>query len=219
MIEGWRICRAPYADLLGEGARLYGGRWNSPGRSLVYLAEHPALAAFEVRVYLDLPHDLLPDDYVLMRVELPDEPPEAVEALPADTVATGDAWITAAESAVLRVPSVLVPSAYNLLLNPRHPRAAGARVVTVEPFRFDPRLWAGGSSGETARRRRRTCSLPSPFSTRIARFHARVCAASKSPRGGHSISAGSASNRSRAASAGVPAHRTAAAASPRSPRP
>ena len=147
MIEGWRICRAPFADLLGEGARLYGGRWNSPGRPLVYLAEHPALAALEVRVHLDLPHGLLPDDYVLVRVDLPDEPPEEVATLPADTVAAGDAWITAATSAVLRVPSVLVPSAYNLLLNPRHPRAAEAQIASTEPFQFDARLWAGVSMG------------------------------------------------------------------------
>lgn len=146
MIAGWRICRAPYADLLGEGARLYGGRWNSPGRPLVYLAEHPALAALEVRVHLDLPHDLLPDDYVLMKVILPDEPPEEIATLPADTAAAGDAWIASASSAVLRVPSVLIPSAYNLLLNPQHPRAAAAQIISTEPFQFDARLWAGISS-------------------------------------------------------------------------
>lgn len=146
MIQGWRICRAPFADLCGEGARLYGGRWNSPGKPLVYLAEHSALAALEVRVHLDLPPDLLPDDYVLMKVDLPDEPPEDVTARPADTVAAGDAWIASASSAVLRMPSVLVPFSYNLLLNPRHPRAAEAQIASAEPFQFDARLWAGVST-------------------------------------------------------------------------
>ena len=80
MIQAWRAGRAAYADLAGEGARRHGGRWNSPGLPMVYLAEHPALAVLAVRVHLDLPPDLLPDDYVLMRVDLPDEPPEEVAA-------------------------------------------------------------------------------------------------------------------------------------------
>jgi len=62
----WRLCRRPHATLDGEGARRFGGRWNSPGRPVVYLADHPALAALEVRDHLDLPFDLLPVDYVLM---------------------------------------------------------------------------------------------------------------------------------------------------------
>jgi RES domain-containing protein len=150
LIPAWRICRLPFADLHGEGARRYGGRWNSPGRALVYLAEHPALAALEVRVHLDLPHDLLPDDYALVEVALPDEPPEEVAALPADTVAEGDSWIESARSAVLRVPSALLPRAWNLLLNPRHPRASDARIIATEPFRFDPRLGAAAQGTGTA---------------------------------------------------------------------
>ena len=142
MIEAWRICRAPFADLSGDGASLYGGRWNSPGQPLVYLAEHPALAALEVRVHLDLPYDLLPDDYVMMKVALPDEPPGNIATLPANPAAVGNAWMASASSAVLRVPSVLVPSACNLLLNPRHSRAAEARITATEPFRFDARLFA-----------------------------------------------------------------------------
>src|ERR1700733_9218681 len=110
-MEAWRLCRRPYADLTGEGARRYGGRWNSVGRPVVYLAEHPALAALELRVHLDLPFDLLPDDFVLMRVETPDGPTAGHES-DADTVATGDLWLTEATSACLRVPSVLIPHAW-----------------------------------------------------------------------------------------------------------
>ena len=58
--EAWRLCRRPYADLTGDGARLAGGRWNRRGRAVVYLAEHPALAVLEVRVHLDVPLELLP---------------------------------------------------------------------------------------------------------------------------------------------------------------
>ncbi len=140
-MELWRLCRRPYADLTGAGARRLGGRWNSAGRPVVYLAEHPALAALELRVHLDLPFELLPADFVLMRVALPDRLVGGLDAIPPATAATGDAWLTEARSAALRVPSVLIPHAWNVLLNPRHPRAEQARVVTVEPFGFDPRLW------------------------------------------------------------------------------
>jgi len=137
----WRLCRRPFADLSGEGARRFGGRWNSRGQPVVYLADHPALAAMEVRVHLDLPFDLLPDDYMLMRVTLRDGVETVLDHLPSDPAATGDRWVKEARSAALRVPSVLVPNAWNVLLNPRHPDAAAAAIASVEPFRFDPRLW------------------------------------------------------------------------------
>ena len=136
----WRLCRRPHADLTGEGASRFGGRWNSPGRPVVYLAEHPALAALELRVHLDLPFDLLPVDFVLMRVAVPDSPDIAPPPSTA-TVATGDSWLTEATAATLRVPSVLVPHSWNVLLNPRHPNAVQVEVQGIEPFGFDARLW------------------------------------------------------------------------------
>ncbi len=139
-MDAWRLCRRPHADLTGEGARRFGGRWNSPGRPVVYLADHPALAALEVRVHLDLPFELLPVDYVLMRVVVPDTP-NAVYIVDNDTVAIGNAWLKECRSAALRVPSVLVPHAWNILWNPAHPGAALATLRETEPFQFDPRLW------------------------------------------------------------------------------
>lgn len=109
---------------------------------MVYAADHPALALLEVRVHLDVPPGLLPADYVMMRLSLPD-PAERLMALPEDPRAVGDAWLAAGRGAVLLVPSVLVPGAANLLLNPAHPGAAAARIEAVEPFAFDPRLWLG----------------------------------------------------------------------------
>ncbi|MEO3470995.1 RES family NAD+ phosphorylase [Roseomonas sp. CAU 1739] len=144
MITAWRLCRRPFADLSGEGARRFGGRWNSPGRAMVYAADHPALAVLEVRVHLDLPAELLPADYVLMRLALPD-PVETLPALPVDPRAAGDAWLAEARAPVLRVPSVLVPAASNLLLNPAHPAAASARIDAIDAFAFDPRLWLGAT--------------------------------------------------------------------------
>src|SRR5947209_17752709 len=130
----WRLCRRRFADLSGEGARRLGGRWNSAGRAVVYLAEHHALAVVELRVHLDLPFDLLPVDYVLMRVMVPDAELLGLQA-PTETAAIGDAWLQEARSVALRVPSVLVPHSWNVLLNPGHPDAAHATVHEIEPFR------------------------------------------------------------------------------------
>lgn len=143
----WRLCRRPFADLSGEGARMFGGRWNSRGRPVVYFAEHPALAALEVRVHLDLPFELLPADFVLMRVEVPNDLIATLDDPPGGgvsgsrTVVLGDAWLADGRSLALRVPSVLLRYAWNILLNPRHPDASRASVSGIEPFQFDPRLW------------------------------------------------------------------------------
>ncbi|MBV9077293.1 MAG: RES family NAD+ phosphorylase [Methylobacteriaceae bacterium] len=144
MTRAWRICRAPYADFSGEGARLWGGRWNSPGQPVVYAADTPALAVLEVRVHLDLSFDLLPADYVLLTIDLGRAEIEDVASLPGDTVAFGDAWLRERRTAVLRVPSVIVPENANVLVNPRHPEAAHVEVVGQRPSAFDPRLWPLG---------------------------------------------------------------------------
>lgn len=137
----WRICKRSHADLSGAGARLYGGRWNSPGRAVVYTAATAELAVLEVRVHLDLPPDLIPSDFVLVEIDLAGLAVEAIGSLPADPMAFGDTWLVEARTPVLRVPSVIVPEASNLLLNPSHPQAYAAQVVGMRDFRFDPRLW------------------------------------------------------------------------------
>lgn len=139
-MEAWRICRRPYADLSGEGARLVGGRWNRRGTAVTYLAEHPALAVLEVLVHLDLPPELLPDDYVLVCADLPFRAETPAFDQPYNPESVGNAWLRAGDSPLLRVPSVLVPHAHNLLLNPLHRTAQRAKILSVEPFVFDPRF-------------------------------------------------------------------------------
>ncbi len=143
-MQSWRICRRPFADLAGEGARRFGGRWNSPGRPLIYTAETAALAVLEVRVHLDLAWDVLPDDYVLATIDLPTITAEELVNLPPDTIATGDAWLASQRSALLKVPSVIVPESFNILINPLHPDAARISIAAVRPFSFDERLWRPG---------------------------------------------------------------------------
>lgn len=138
----WRICRRPFADLSGEGARLYGGRWNSPGRALIYAAETAALAVLEVRVHLDLDWDTLPDDYVLVSIDIGALAPEKIDDPPSDSRATGDGWLKSGRSALLRAPSWIVPESHNILINPAHPDAASITQSAIRPFVFDRRLWS-----------------------------------------------------------------------------
>ena len=151
-MRAWRIVHARHAaDALGgEGARLFGGRWNNKGRRLVYCAESLALAALEVLVHADA--EDLPADMVQIAVEIPDRVPvRALERaeLPAGWSAAsgpdalkrlGDAWIEAAREAVLLVPSAVVPEERLVLINPDHPAAAKIEAGPPQPFRFDPRL-------------------------------------------------------------------------------
>lgn len=96
-------------------------------------------------VHLDLTVDLLPDDYVLLQVALPDEPPFRVASAPEEPRAVGDRWLQNGVTAVLRVPSAIIPSTTNLLLNPLHGNSASASIIGKEPFAFDERLLRGGA--------------------------------------------------------------------------
>ncbi len=148
---GWRLVRQPYADLSGTGARLYGGQWNSPGNAVVYLSADAALSVLEVRVHLDLPPDLLPPDYVLAKVDfaaidqstsddfISEGPVERLSLQ--DSREIGDEWLRDNRSLLLRVPSVIVPESFNLLLNPVHPSASSLPAVSTRPFAFDSRLF------------------------------------------------------------------------------
>ena len=145
----WRLTKARYAQTAfdGEGARLYGGRWNSPGRAVVYLAGSLALAALEILVHVKSQSEL--EGYVKIRVEAPEGLTGEIPSLPEnwqqgrapdETKAIGDRWLGAGETPLLRVPSVVIPEEYNYLLNPQHPRLGELTVGEAEPFSFDPRL-------------------------------------------------------------------------------
>lgn len=133
----------------GEGARLYGGRWNSPGVAVVYVAESRALAVLEILAGLRSRKTL--EAYVLIESQFDEELVETLdrEALSdgwrisppgPETQSIGDRWIREARSAVLRVPSVVIPPEFNFLLNPSHPEFGGITIRDPEPFELDPRL-------------------------------------------------------------------------------
>jgi RES domain-containing protein len=151
MLRGWRLVKSRYAAAAfdGEGARRYGGRWNSPGTRVAYASNSVALATLEVLVHLRSSAVL--QSYSLASVQFPESLLEVVEVhalprhwrrspAPPETQALGDEWVRDLRSAVLAVPSVVVPSAQNFLLNPAHPDFAKVRIEPPEPFELDPRI-------------------------------------------------------------------------------
>lgn len=152
VIVGYRLVAPRWAStaLSGEGARLYGGRWNTAGRPMVYLGGSRALAALELLVHLPGPLARA-KAYVLSEVEVPrnlvtDLPKATLPAdwrtspPPREAQALGDEWLADERSLGLWMPSVVIPEDYNLLLNPRHPAMAQVSLKDAKPFRFDPRL-------------------------------------------------------------------------------
>jgi len=151
MITTWRIVSANYKDkaFAGDGARVHGGRWNSKGVAVVYTAGSLALASIEMIV--NLPTPKLLQKYIRISaqisLDLVSELPEA--DLPEDwnsrpispsTRAIGDRWVKKQSSAVLRVPSIVVPDEYNYLLNPTHPDFVKIMIGKPIVYYFDPRL-------------------------------------------------------------------------------
>lgn len=135
----------------GEGARLFGGRWNPRGTAMVYLSSTLSLAALEILAHADF--DTLPDPYVALPVDIPDRDGlvEVVDApqvsrrwlehpAPPELAAFGAAWVKASRSLLARVPSALIPQEFNYLLNPNHPDAKLLRIGAPAPFHFDARL-------------------------------------------------------------------------------
>ena len=149
----WRITSARYAEraLDGEGARLYGGRWNHPGTAVVYCSATLSLAALEYFVHLE--PELAPPDLVTIAADLPAGLPLEtleIEALPPDwriypapekLKDLGTGWVRSGRTAVLLVPSAVIPPEMNVLLNPAHSDFAKIRSREAQPFSFDPRMW------------------------------------------------------------------------------
>lgn len=143
----WRISN--HATLEGLGGLAASARWHSMGRPIVYLAESPAGAVVERLVHLEVTLDQLPKTYQLIKVEAPDAVglPAIAENLKEGwqddlllTRTTGDAWLARNDSALLRVPSAILPETFNVLLNPRHGDAGRLSVQWSKAFPWDERL-------------------------------------------------------------------------------
>jgi len=148
----WRICRRLHAAeaFSGDGARLFGGRWNSPGTRAVYTSPSLALAAIET--FVNLEPNLRPDDLVSIVAELPDDitsqrldlkslPHRWYECRDESLRIFGDEWIRRANTLALHVPSAAIRGEWNVLLNPVHPEFRRVRIQAPAPFQFDLRMF------------------------------------------------------------------------------
>jgi RES domain-containing protein len=146
----WRITTARFAQTAfsGEGARLYGGRWNPKGHEVVYTAQSPSLALLELMVqddplrahYVLIPAQL-PNDLRQTRIEVEQLPPDWRTLGARDALQTlGQTWLEDAQTAVLNVPSAVLPAERNLLLNPHHPDFLQITIGAPQSLEIDMRL-------------------------------------------------------------------------------
>jgi RES domain-containing protein len=151
VIRAWRLLKARHAAdaFTGEGTRLYGSRWTSPGSRVVYASQSLSLATLEILVHLQSSKPL--PSYVVFDVEFPEECIDTLDSTalpetwrdypaPPETRAIGDEWLRRASHAVLRVPSAITPVESNFLMNPAHELFAAFRIRGPQPYQFDARL-------------------------------------------------------------------------------
>jgi RES domain-containing protein len=150
----YRIVREPYSKtpLDGQGSFLFGGRWSSPGTRIAYTAEHLSLAMVEYFVHIDTNDP--PKDLVVVAADIPDnvsrvvmtphELPSNWRQVPAPPglAVIGDSFAAQRKSAILVLPSALVLSESNWLINPVHPEFAEIKMHPPEPFQYDARFFA-----------------------------------------------------------------------------
>jgi len=142
----WRVSR--HHDLSGTGGLQAPGRWHERGMRVIYLADTPAGALLEACVHTSAGD--VPPRYTLLAISVTEDvSTEVVEAgaLPADwinkvevTRGIGSAWLHSRRSALLRVPSALVPAAFNFVLNPLHADAEQLSIKSTYAYPFDPRI-------------------------------------------------------------------------------
>jgi len=142
-MEVFRLCTAAYAALDGEGARLYGGRWNSAGKSLVYASEHLSLAVLEYLVHVE--PDNLPDNLIWLHIRIADNVSKEIypkSTAPPEAIASsfGNAWIEQHRSLLLLVPSAILPMESNVLINPKHREMKKIKILSQKSFSFESRL-------------------------------------------------------------------------------
>jgi len=149
-ITAWRITRPAHASTAfdGEGARRYGGRWNSIGTPVVYVAESQSLAVLEMIVHLGAD---VADQYGVIPVEFEEKyidvlPANALprdwmaEPAPQSTQSVGDNWVAGMHNVLLKVPSKIVRNEYNYVINPNHPAFSKIVIGKPETFVMDSRL-------------------------------------------------------------------------------
>lgn len=151
-MEVFRLSRERFAtSLSGKGAALKGARWNSVGIEMIYTAGNRSLAMAEVAVHLTLA--TLPSDYMMMTIHIPDDislikfnsndlPADwNVFPHPVSTQKIGDAFINGNKKCIMQIPSVVTQGDYNILINPNHAEFTRIKIISLEKFPFDERIF------------------------------------------------------------------------------
>ena len=150
-ITAWRITKKKYATeaFTGEGAKLFGGRWNPAGYAVVYLAQNLSLAILELIVHLEEDADIgayraipVRFDSILVHVLEQDKLPKNWSSLPVSgqSQMVGKQWLEKKQSLLLQVPSSVVPSESNFLVNPRRPDVSKLEIGSSRPLHIDHRI-------------------------------------------------------------------------------
>ncbi|WP_136668901.1 RES family NAD+ phosphorylase [Flavobacterium sp. H122] len=151
-MEVFRLARKKHPiTLSGKGASICGGRWNSKGTEVVYTAQSRALSMAEVAVHLSLA--TLPNDFVMLTVEIPDDIPfvtidetdlvKGWNVFPHSfaTQIIGDEFIRNNDACLLKVPSAVVKGDFNFLINPYHEDFKRIKIIDQTDFPFDKRIF------------------------------------------------------------------------------
>jgi RES domain-containing protein len=137
-------------DLSGAGPRLYGGRWNPKGVSVIYTSESRALAVLEF--YVHLSRSVILPGLSIVSIEIPDSVSRKEIAMsdlpknwrtypaPPELAAIGAEWVRSRESLLLHVPSAIMPPERNSLINPVHSEMRKVRIIEIEEYGLDQRL-------------------------------------------------------------------------------
>lgn len=154
MPAGWRVAdpefaKSPQEMLSGEGAFLYGGRWNTKGHRVVYLGGNLATASVELLVHLGSVSvlngfskmEVIFDDAHVILIDPDDLPDDWTQSsMTPTTQIIGDDWLDNQESLILQIPSVVIEGEHNYLLNPLHPDFKAIETSDITPFKYDPRI-------------------------------------------------------------------------------
>jgi RES domain-containing protein len=144
----WRISH--YSTLDGGGGLSLSGRWHTAGQRIVYCAPNPATALLEVLVHAEIDIGDVPVSFRYLEIDAPDtlaaekvDTSDLPQSWRTDLLATrraGDQWLQSSRTALLRVPSIIVPATWNVVINPRHPDSGQVRVIRTYSHGLDPRL-------------------------------------------------------------------------------
>ena len=147
----YRVTKKEHATLDGMGGLFGPGRWHKKGNPVIYTSEHASLAAWEKIVHV-ASFENLPDDLLLIKIEIPDSieiltVPEKIlvpgwDDFPysSETIDFGTSFLRKKEHPALKVPSVIIPDEFNVILNPLHPDIQKCSIISSEPFIFDRRI-------------------------------------------------------------------------------